>query len=259
MNKRIIGLIGGGLLLVLLALLVTSNQSVKNWMANEYETPMLEQVDLVEDQLKEIDVLVESNQLTPELAVKLKANLFAKIDATEAAVTNSTKNKLTPAQVKQLNEGLERLKSILIKYKNTLISLDNKAAQLTMAEQKKISKKMDGRRSADKIQQIIASVSQDIIDAAEDLTAEELDDSEVSDIVEQITTDLEDMTTNEEDATSTIEIDESGEIEVESENVQNNDEESTSTEPESAEEIVELSYPEGTSTDEVETEVILEN
>lgn len=104
-----------------------------------YTATVVDEVAALETELADIDAAVAGGLLTPEAAGEAKKRIVARIEAINTAVVESENAELTDAQRVQLMDGLERLKTILITYQATLLSVDTKVAELPESEQEKLN------------------------------------------------------------------------------------------------------------------------
>lgn len=229
MNKLFIGIIA--IAVVGLGWFLFSNNDTF-----DYVVTIDNEVTQLETELAELDTAVEAGILTSAQATEAKVKIITRLDTINTTVAASTGAKLTPAQQQQLNDGLNRLKTILINYQATLTAVDEKAVDADV--QAKFKQSGKGSKS-------LNVVISETIEAVEINTEESVEDY-VAD--EELDTQLEVIMDNEENNNGDA-------MELESDSDVNKDETGTSTEDES-----ETSDEEGTSTDETigaEVEVVL--
>jgi outer membrane murein-binding lipoprotein Lpp len=93
----------------------------------EFEVVIADEVSELETQLASLDAQVTAGRLSPEAATVARADILAKLAGIEANASAAGRATLTTAQKQQINEGLDRLKRVLIRYQDTLTVVDNTA------------------------------------------------------------------------------------------------------------------------------------
>lgn len=96
----------------------------------------------LETELKSLSEEANNGTLTAEAAVVAQAKITTKLAEIDAALKTAEKAELSPAQREQLLDGLMRLKVILTNYRSTLLAVDEKALELTVAERTEVARKM---------------------------------------------------------------------------------------------------------------------
>lgn len=208
----------------------------------DYVVTIENEIEQLETELMEIDAAVEAGALTTAEATEAKVKIITRLDTINTTVAASTGAKLTPAQQQQLNDGLNRLKTILINYQATLTTLDKSADEAMVKA--KVKTGGAGKSLTSIMAVTIANVEADVEEYVEDYMADEELDEQVEIIIDEESTDNTDYS---EEVTG-----DEGMTEEEIE-----DDSATSTETESG--VIEQN---GTSTDEtidteIEAEVVL--
>lgn len=128
------------------------NEKVRGWLVTEYVANVGFQIDLLEERLKEIESLINENELTPDIAVKAQAEIVAQVNSTNQALNSASAAGLTASQKNQLSITASRLKKALLKYQTYLATMDKEA---------KKSKRHSG--SGDAVAQSTATVVGDVV------------------------------------------------------------------------------------------------
>ncbi|MCB9814988.1 hypothetical protein H6785_00175 [Candidatus Nomurabacteria bacterium] len=142
----------------------------------EYVATVDNEVTQLENELAELDLMVADGSLTSAQATEAKIKILTRLNTINESVASSEKAKLTPAQQKQLSEGLDRLKTILINYKATLAVIDDKAVDAEVKA--KVSKRGGGSHRT-----ILAEVA-DTIDSVQDMTEEVVENYESDEMLD---------------------------------------------------------------------------
>lgn len=211
------------------------NDRLSGWFAVEYVADVNLQIDAIEDKLQEIEALVVAGELTPDQAAELKNNLLAHIEAAQTTIDSSNTHKLTPAQIKQLNDGLNRLKSTLVRYRSTLTVLETTA-------EKSVKTNVNKKKVADVIADTVSSIEIEMVEAIELLDETEDTtsiDNEVSDIIDEYSDSDTEEVSDQDDQNQ-------DETEVTDETTEETSDETTSTD---GEEIIEGDASEATTTE----------
>jgi len=98
----------------------------------DYVVTVDSEISQLEDELATLDAQVAAGTLTEAQATDAKVKIVTRLNNINAAASDSEKAQLTPAQRAQLVEGLERLKVILITYRDTLATVEASADETTV-------------------------------------------------------------------------------------------------------------------------------
>lgn len=181
MNKIFIGLV----LVAALALgwfIINSDSTV------DYVATVDTEVSALESELVAIDAAVQNGTLTSEEATQAKIAIMSRLNTINSSVSASNNGKLTPSQQTQLNEGLNRLKAILIAYRDTLGIVD------TQADDEKVRSSLE----TDSENQTITETVLETIDSVEDVAEDVIEDYEptLEEEIEEIQDETEEMTSD---------------------------------------------------------------
>ncbi|MCA9356895.1 hypothetical protein H6784_05690 [Candidatus Nomurabacteria bacterium] len=220
----------------LLALVLIGGMLLLN-NSSEYVVVVDQEVDELQGELASLEAAVVAGTLTPEAAVEAQTKITKRLETINQSIQKGQKAKLTEAQKTQLNDGLERLKNILVKYQATLVAVDYKVENLSPAEKTKLK----SRSSKSLTQTVIDSITE-----AEDTVAEMVegyDETPIEDLFEEEDSSDEEMlgeqstTTTEENDTTEM-GDESDSADPQSTEVEETqDDSATSTEETSVDEV----------------------
>lgn len=134
----------------------------------DYVVTVADEVTQLETELAELDAAVDAGTLTVAQATEAKVRIISRLDTINDSVVSAESGKLTAAQRVQLNDGLNRLKNILITYQATLTTVDETA--LTTEVKARLRSGHTG--SSRKLSLAVA----DTIDAVEDTAEEAIED-----------------------------------------------------------------------------------
>ena len=124
--------------------------------------------------------------MSPEEAFKVQISINTRLEAIDAAVKSSQKTTLTATQRAMLFGGLERLKNILVAYKETLTVVDEAALQLPETDRKRLRSGGSSKNEVKPIAMAIEVVVEAVEDYVDEVIAEELlEEVEVSDEVDE--------------------------------------------------------------------------
>jgi hypothetical protein len=98
----------------------------------DYVVTVDSEISQLEDELATLDAQVAAGTLTQEQATDAKVKIVTRLNNINVAASDSEKAQLTPSQRAQLVEGLERLKVILITYRDTLATVEASADETTV-------------------------------------------------------------------------------------------------------------------------------
>jgi len=208
------------------------NERVRGWFTISYVADINLQVELLEERLAEVETLVKEGKLTPELAGEAQAKIISKIQTINESTKATYISDLSAKDKQRLSEALGRLQVALIKYKDSLATLD--------VEAKKSSK----RNGSGGGKSTAAVVGEAIIELSEEASIE------VEGEVEVIVSDGQDDGINDEFDDVSDEFEVTDEAETESENSVVLDEEEINVETEVEAEVeIEGNTEEGDGTD----------
>ncbi len=148
----------------------------------QYVTVVADEVTQLENELASLETSVSAGTLSPENAAKAQLMIVARIDSINAAANAGQKVTLTDKQRAQLIGGLERLKQILIKYKDTLVAVDNEVLKLPVAERPKLNRRSEVGSSTTGV----ASIATETIEIVEDQVVEITEDIVDEDIFAEV-------------------------------------------------------------------------
>jgi hypothetical protein len=162
MNKLIIGL--SVLIVVAFGWLAFQSSTVS------YVATVDDEITQLEEELAQIEVDIEAGQLTPAEASIARVTIAARLDRINDAVTMSESSELSEKQKAVLVDGLNRLKSILIKYQDTLVQVEN-----TATDKKTLTSKNGKSRSSLSVvlDETIEAVEENVIEVVDEYTPEE--------------------------------------------------------------------------------------
>ncbi|MCA9362971.1 hypothetical protein KC851_01500 [Candidatus Kaiserbacteria bacterium] len=187
---------------VLLAIIIVVGIfTLNNSNTAEYVVTVDNEITQLENELAELDLAVESGTLTEAQATEAKVKILARLDSINASISSSEKAKLTPAQQKQLSEGLDRLKNILVTYQATLSVIDDKAVETEVVAKTKTRKGGSVKNISSEIVGTIDIVEDNIEEVVEDYVPDEQLDDQIEEIIaeEENETDTDDTSTSTED------------------------------------------------------------
>ena len=152
----------------------------------DYVVTIESEVSQLESELAELDAAVEAGTLSAAQATEAKVKIITRLDTIKASATASEKAQLTSAQKKQLTEGLDRLKNILIAYQATLTVVEDTAVEADVSAALATRGK---NRSSDRhlnliVADTIESVEETVQDSIQDYEADATLDAEVEAIIE---------------------------------------------------------------------------
>ncbi|HMO78458.1 MAG TPA: hypothetical protein PKA42_02165 [Candidatus Paceibacterota bacterium] len=166
----------------------------------EYVAEVHDEVAALEAELAEIDIQVKAGTLSPEAAAAAQIKIVSQIDSINTTAKIAQNAKLTNTQRAQLVEGLERLKQVLIKYKTTLMAVDEAVLKLPESERPTLNRRGgSGNRSGvaiiatetiiatdEQIEEVIADITdealaEEVANAVEDPESEDILEDEMSD------------------------------------------------------------------------------
>lgn len=175
MNKFII-------FLVLVAVVVAGWFALSS-SSNDYKVIVVDEVSQLEYELAALEVAVDNGTLTTEQAADARVRITNSLAKINANATGTDNTNLTTAQRAQLLEGLDRLKSALLRYQSTLVAVDVEAAK-------------DTRQGGSNRGKTLTSQFVDTVGSVEDVVDEVVDDYEsdstTDDAIEQIDADTSD-------------------------------------------------------------------
>lgn len=201
MKKIFIGIVV--LLAVILSWLLFSNTD-----KFDYVVTVDNEVTQLEAELVELEASVEAGTLTPKKATEAKIKVLTRLDTINSSVVTSASAKLTSAQQRQLADGLNRLKTILINYQSTLTAVDEVAVESEVVAKLKRGGSSSKALSV-AIVETIEIIEIDAEEVVEDYTPDENLDEQIEEIInEENEEDLSGTTTEDE----IIEINEAEEI-----------------------------------------------
>ena len=161
--------------------------------SSDYEVVFADEVTELETQLASLDAQVTAGTLTPAAAAVARTDIMAKLASIEANTTAAGKAKLTDAQKKQLNDGLDRLKRVLTKYQDTLVVVDNTARKASGTVIKRTDRSLQAV-FLDTIAETETAIEEIAPEAEADASLEtELDmiETEVSETIEEVIEEVE--------------------------------------------------------------------
>lgn len=228
MNSKII--IG----VIVLALVLVGWFSFKNNTV-DYVATVNDEISALEGELAEIEAAVETGTLTPEEAVKAQEKIVARLDTINNSVTSSQNAKLTDAQKAQLNDGLERLKNILVEYQATLMVVDAQVETLQEVEKSKLRSGGSHKKVSEIVVETVTEmegVIEEIVEDYEETPLEELFEENASSSEEISEEWLEDLATSTKDASGLEETGEESTTPDEGQTVDEETSDDTQSEPE---------------------------
>lgn len=154
--------------------------------SNDYVVTIYDEVGQLEAELMLVEKQITAGTLTTEQATEAKVSILNRLDKINASANTQSTAKLTDAQKLQLNEGLNRLKQILITYQSTLSTVDKQAIESQVQ-----SKRKSSGGSNSKLSQVVIAT----IEAVEDVTEEVVVDYEPDEILDEQIEEIEETVT----------------------------------------------------------------
>ncbi|MCB9810094.1 hypothetical protein H6781_00660 [Candidatus Nomurabacteria bacterium] len=196
MNKIYLGV-------VLAVIVVVGIFTLNNINTVEYVATIDSEVTQLENELAELDLMVADGSITEEQATDAKIKILTRLNTINESVASSEKAKLTPAQQKQLSEGLDRLKTILINYRATLAVIDDKAVETNVDAKIKNRKGGSNKTIIAEMAETIDTVRGTTEDAVEDYETDANLDEQIDEAVSEeesgeLTNDQEETPNNDE-------------------------------------------------------------
>jgi len=134
-----------------------------------------QEITQLENELAALDAQVTAGTLTPAQATAAKVRIITRLDAINAAATDSEKVQLTPEQRTSLAEGLLRLKDALVRYQATLTVVDDTAVEADV----KAQLQQGSSRSSRKLNLIVADTIEDVEETVQDSIQDYEADAEI--------------------------------------------------------------------------------
>lgn len=154
----------------------------------DYVVTVDQEINQMEDELAEIEAAVEAGTLTEEQATEAKIKILTRLETINTSMEAAGSAKLTPAQRIQLNEGLDRLKNILITYQATLTVVDETAVESEVQARVITRSSSNGNKKLSlEIADTIDTVEETAVEVIEDYTPDAELDAQVDVIVEEET------------------------------------------------------------------------
>ncbi len=196
MNKIYTGVILAIIVVVGIFLLNSSNKV-------EYVATIDDEITQLENELAELDLAVEAGTLTSAQATEAKVKILTRLDTINTSIATSERATLTTAQRKQLSEGLDRLKNILITYQATLTAVDDTAAEADVTAKLKSSHSGGSKNLNLIVAETIDNVQEVTEEVIVDYETDENLDTQIEEIVveEEAAENAEDMTSTSTDET----------------------------------------------------------
>lgn len=137
-----------------------------------------QEIEELESELASLETAVVAGTLTPEVAIEARLKIEKRLETISNSIQDGQKAGLTEAQKRQLNEGLDRLKGILVDYQSTLILVDEELEKLPEA------KKTVFRKSGDTIKNLTEVVVETVTEVEE--TVSEIVEDYVATPIEEL-------------------------------------------------------------------------
>ena len=159
----------------------------------DYVVTVDSEISQLEDELATLDAQVAAGTLTQEQATDAKVKIVTRLNNINVAASDSEKAQLTPAQRAQLVEGLERLKVILITYRDTLATVEASADETTVtAELNRRGGSYNRSKSLSLVvADTIADVEETVQDSVQDYEANAALDAEIDDVIAEVEAEME--------------------------------------------------------------------
>lgn len=193
--------------------LVVVAVAIAGWFAisglsNDYEVVVVDEVTQLEEELAVLDEAVANGTLTVAQAVEARGRISTSLAKITANASGTGDVNLTAAQRAQLQDGLQRLKDVLIKYQSTLVAIDTEAAKETKRSggsgggKTLVSQFID---VVDSVEDVVAEVVDDyVVDESAEGTIDEID-AETSDTIDEIISEIDDEEASSTDTQTEVE------------------------------------------------------
>jgi hypothetical protein len=192
----------------------------------DYVVTVDSEISQLEDELATLDAQVAAGTLTEAQATDAKVKIVTRLNNINAAASDSEKAQLTPAQRAQLVEGLERLKVILITYRDTLATVE------ASADETAVTAELNRRGGSYNRSKSLSLVVADTIADVEETVQDSVQDYETNvELDAQIDVIVEDTEAEEETVTDETVEDETPMDEEEMDDEATTSEETTEDEP----------------------------
>lgn len=151
-----------------------------------YVADITSEIDALETDLMELENTLADGSLTPEEAIEVQAKIAARLDVINAKASTAGNASLTASQKLMLENGLERLKSILSTYQATLATVDETVenappavkAQLNVRGTTSITRKI--ATTIETLEEHADEVIDDFVPEEDSLSDEILEESEMA-------------------------------------------------------------------------------
>ena len=125
------------------------------------------EIEALEAELSALDEAVEAGTLSPEAAAEARVKILVRLGAIDAAVEASGKVTLSDAQRAQLNDGLDRLRNILVTYQETLTSVDEIALEAEVEIEGEVESETTAKKRGNVRKQSLVSVISETIEVVD--------------------------------------------------------------------------------------------
>jgi len=158
----------------------------------DYTNTVDTEISELETELAALDAQVTAGTLSESDATAAKVQIVTRLNAINTAASASERAALTPAQRIQLVEGLERLKVILVTYRDTLTSIEVSADETAVTAE---LNRRGGSYNRSKplnlvIADAIADVEETVQDSVQDYEANAELDAQIDDVVAEAEADV---------------------------------------------------------------------
>ena len=195
----------------------------------DYVVTVDDEIAQLEAELLAVEEYIAAGTLTVEQATEAKVKILNRLEKINTSVSDTSSAKLSESQKQQLNDGLNRLKQVLVTYQSTLNTVDNQAIESKVNE--KVRSKGGSSKLSTVIIDTIETVENVTEDVVEDYQPDESLDEQVDEIADEANNDSEETAeySDEETASEDSEVVETDETTTDGENEAVNEEESTDT------------------------------
>ena len=186
MNKIIAAVV------VVLVVLVAGWYLFTTPSVTDYTNTVDTEISELETELAALDAQVTAGTLSESDATAAKVQIVTRLNAINTAASASERATLTPAQRIQLVEGLERLKVILVTYRDTLTSIEVSADETAVtAELNRRGGSYNRSKSLNLVvADAIADVEETVQDSVQDYEANAELDAQIDDVVAEAEADV---------------------------------------------------------------------
>lgn len=171
--------------------------------ADNFEVMVLDDVSALEQELATVEAQIDAGTMNPDAAAAARVRIISKLEAINVQMEAAGNANLTNAQRTQLAEALTRLKTALLRYSDTLVSVDAIASKSSSTSK---SSKSLGSTFLDIVDSSEAAILAADVEIDSDTSIEaSLDEMEdtVSETIEEIVGDLEEVASSTAEMAST--------------------------------------------------------